>query len=147
MSLQGRSMALDVGDVRIGVAVSDPLGMISSPHSVIQTVSPKKDVEAVRVLAESLEVKRIVVGLPLNKEGKPGPQAEKILAFCERLKGVTEIEIHTQDERFSTAEAQRMLIAADVSRQGRKKVVDKIAAQFILQTFLDRQSRSQSGTS
>jgi len=139
MAMPGRVMGLDVGDVRIGVAVSDPLGIIAQPHSVIRCSSPEQDIDAIRTLAAELGVIRIVVGLPLNREGKPGPQAEKVLAFAERLRAVVSMEIATQDERFSTTAAQRMLIEADVSRKDRKKVVDKIAAQHILQTHLDRQ--------
>jgi putative holliday junction resolvase len=139
MATPGRVMGLDVGDVRIGVAVSDPLGIIAQPHSVIKCSSPEQDIEAVRALAAELGVLRLVVGLPLNREGQPGPQAEKVLAFVERLRAVVNVEIAMQDERFSTAAAQRMLIEADVSRKGRKKVVDKIAAHHILQTHLDRQ--------
>lgn len=139
MAMPGRMMGLDVGEVRIGVAVSDPLGIIAQPHSVIQCSSPEQDIDAIRALAAELGVIRIVVGLPLNREGKPGPQAEKVLAFVERLRAVVDMEIATQDERFSTTAAQRMLIEADVSRKNRKKVVDKIAAQHILQTHLDRQ--------
>jgi putative Holliday junction resolvase len=136
-------MALDLGDVRIGVAVSDPMGIIAQPHSVIPCISPKKDAEAVAKLAELLDIRRLVVGLPLDKEGKQGPQALKVLAFIDVLRPLMKSDIVTQDERFTTAEAQRMLIHADVSRKNRKKVVDKIAAQFILQTYLERQSRIQ----
>ncbi len=131
-------MALDVGDVRIGVAITDPLGIIAQPHSVIQCAGSKRDVEAIKDLIASTGTIRVVVGLPLNQDGKPGPQADKIFAFIETLRAATDVEIVTQDERFTTAFAQRSLIAAGVRREGRKKVVDKIAAQQILQTYLDR---------
>lgn len=140
MSMPGRILALDVGQVRTGVAVSDPLQIIASPHSVIQ----KPSMEAVlleldHILQETQPV-RIVVGLPLNREGQPGPQAQKVLEFVTKLREQTAIEIVTQDERFTTAAAQRMLIAADVRRKKRKQVVDKIAATHILQTYLERQA-------
>ena len=141
--MQGRIVGLDVGSVRIGVAVSDPLGIMALPHSVITRTSIDQDLIAVRDLVTSLEAVRIVAGLPLNQEGKPGPQAEKVIEFLDRLREVVNVEIVTQDERFSTAEAQRMLIGANVSRKGRKKVVDKVAAHYILQTYLDRLKRSQ----
>ena len=141
-----RILGLDVGDVRIGVAVSDPLGIIAQPHMVITCSTPEKDVEAIRAIVVEKEVKRVVVGLPLNQEGKLGPQAEKVMGFIELMRAVMpDMEFVTQDERFSTAMAQRMLISADVSRKGRKKVVDKIAAHNILQTYLDRAKRASQG--
>ena len=103
----GRCMALDVGDVRIGVALSDPLRIIAQPHSVIAAKSPEADVEAIRKLVEETETQCLVVGIPLNQEGKPGPQAEKVLTFVERLRSVIPIEIVMQDERYSTVAAQR----------------------------------------
>lgn len=143
MAELGRCMALDVGDVRIGVALSDPLGIIAQPHSVITAKSPQADAEAVKHLIDETGTKWLVVGVPLNKEGKPGPQAEKVLGFVKLLRQVLGIEIALQDERFTTAEAQRGLIAAGVRRQARKGLVDKIAAQRILQTYLDRRAREQ----
>ena len=143
MTITGRIVGLDVRDVRIGVAVSDPLGIIAQPHSVIRCASPDKDVEAVRQVVADSEAVRLVVGVPLNREGKPGPQAEKVLAFIERLRGVVNVPIVTQDERYSTAAAQRTLIAANVRRAKRKQVVDKIAAHHILQTHLDRQRKAR----
>lgn len=134
-------MALDVGDVRIGVATTDPLRIICSPHSVIQHTTEEQDMAAIAKLVAELEVVRLVVGLPLNQHGEPGPQAEKVLKFIEALKLKTDVDIVTQDERFTTAATNRMLIGADVSRKNRKKVVDKVAAQNILQTYMDRQAR------
>lgn len=137
----GRCMALDVGDVRIGVALSDPLGIIAQPHSVIMAKSPQADADTITKLIADTETKILVVGIPLNQEGKPGPQAQKVLGFVELLKQSLTIEIVLQDERFSTVAAQRELIEAGVRRQARKGIVDKIAAQRILQTFMDRRSR------
>ncbi len=141
--MQGRIVGLDVGSVRIGVAVSDPLGIMALPHSVITRTSLEQDLKAIGDLAASVEAVKIVAGLPLNQEGKPGPQAEKVMEFLDRLREVVNVEVVTQDERFSTAEATRMLIGANVSRKGRKKVVDKVAAHHILQTYLDRAKLSQ----
>ncbi|MBI2434381.1 MAG: Holliday junction resolvase RuvX [Candidatus Hydrogenedentes bacterium] len=141
MNSSGRIMALDVGDVRTGVAVTDPLQMIASPHSVVREKSLAAAVDAVARLTAELEVVLIVAGIPLNREGQRGPQAEKVLRFLELLRAKVEVEIVTQDERFSTAEAERMLIGADVRRGKRKQVVDKIAATHILQTFLERRQR------
>jgi putative Holliday junction resolvase len=136
-------MGLDVGDMRIGVALSDPLGMMALPHSVVQTESPQVDADAIRRIARENEVIRIVAGLPLNQDGEPGPQAEKVLAFLDVLRGVVDVDVVTQDERFSTAAAQRSLISANVKRKNRKKVIDKVAAQHILQVYLDRQANTR----
>ncbi len=144
--MEGRVMALDVGDVRIGVALSDPLGIIAQPYSVIQCESPDADVAAIRKIVDEMGVVQIVAGMPLNQHGERGPQAEKVAAFIDRLAPVAGVPIDTQDERFSTAAAQRMLIEANVSRKGRKKVVDKIAAQHILQVYLERRTRGPVGS-
>ena len=141
MSATGRILALDLGEVRIGVALSDPLGIIALPHSVIAASSLERDAAAVRDLVAETETVRIVVGLPLDLEGKPGPQAHKVLAFVERLRAAVDVEVVTQDERYSTAAAERVLRQAGVKRKKRKKVVDKVAAQHILQTYLDRQTK------
>lgn len=141
MTSLGRVLALDVGDVRIGVASSDPLRIIASPHTVITRTTLDKDLQALCDVIAEREAVRVVVGLPLGIDGTPGPQAGKVLEFIEQLRGVTSVEIVTQDERFSTAGAQRMLIEANVSRKNRKKVIDKIAAQHILQIHLDRAKR------
>ena len=142
-STVGRIMGLDVGEVRIGVALSDPLGIIASPHDVIRCASPQKDLDAIVKVIEDYEVIRVVAGLPLDQHGQPGAQAQKVEAFLDQLRSRTSVEIVTQDERYTTAAAERMLVAADVSRKGRKKVIDKIAAQYILQTYLDRQARTR----
>ncbi len=139
----GRILGLDVGDVRIGVAVSDPLGIIAQPHSVVTRTDLDADLLALRRLVEETEAIRIVAGMPLNQHGKPGPQAEKVQAFLDKLRPVAGVEIVTQDERFSTASAERALIQADVRRKRRKQVIDKVAAQQILQTYLDRLARSR----
>ena len=136
-------MALDVGDVRIGIALSDPLAIIAQPHSVIPAKSPRANAEAIKNLIDETETICLVVGIPLNQEGKPGPQAEKVLAFVEVLKQTLPIEIVLQDERFSTAAAQRELIAAGVRRKARKQLIDMAAAQRILETFLDRRARER----
>lgn len=136
-------MGLDIGDVRIGVAVSDPLRIIAQAHSVITCSSRKRDIEAICAIANETGAVRIVAGLPLNREGRVGPQAQKVLAFIEGLREALEVEVVTQDERFTTAGAERMLIKAKVRRKKRKEVIDKVAAQHILQTYLDRQKRAE----
>jgi len=139
----GRYVGLDVGDVRIGVAVSDPMGIIASPREVIARTSPQRDAEAVNHIVAETEAVAIVAGLPLDREGKPGPQAQKVLAFLDTLRDVVDVDIITQDERYSTAAAERALIQAKVRRKQRKKVIDKVAAHHILQTFLDREANKR----
>ena len=140
MDEMGRILGLDIGEVRIGVALSDPMRIIASPHSLIETRSPQKDAEAIDAVAREVEAVRIVAGIPLNLEGKPGPQATKVLEFLEKLRAVVDIEVVTQDERFSTAASERTLREARVKRKKRKKIIDKVAASHILQTYLDRES-------
>jgi putative Holliday junction resolvase len=139
----GRIVALDVGDVRIGVAASDPLGIIAQPREVITRTQLDADLQAVLRVLKEYEADRLVVGIPLDQNGQPGPQAAKIREFMDQLSPLTPVEIVTEDERFSTAAATRMLIAADVRRKDRKKVVDKVAAHHILQTHLDRIAREK----
>lgn len=138
--MEGRVMGLDVGDVRTGVAMSDPLGMIASPHSVIPAEDLEAQCAAVAKLAAENDVTEIVVGMPLNRNGEIGPQAEKVQHFIEALRGKVSVPVETQDERFSSASAERALLEANLSRKARKKVVDKIAAQQILQVYLDRRA-------
>lgn len=138
-----RTMGLDVGDKTIGVAVSDEMGITSNPITIIQrTDSPKKDANEVIRLADEYGVGRIVVGLPLMLDGTVGIQAQKVEAFVEMLKRRTKIPIVLWDERLTTSEVERMLIEMDQSRAKRKKVIDKLAAAVILQSYLDRQSAS-----
>jgi putative Holliday junction resolvase len=140
---EGRIMGLDVGDVRTGVALSDPMRIIAQAHSVIDASSPPEAADAIRAIVEEQGVVQVVVGLPLNQRGERGPQADKVLAFVDMLREKLSIEVCTIDERFTTAGAERSLIAAGVKRKGRKKVIDKLAAQQILQTYMDRRGRSQ----
>ncbi len=141
MDCTGRIVGLDVGDVRIGVAVSDPLGVIATPRTVIKRTSIAEDVHEIRSIVEETQAVCIVAGMPLNREGKPGPQARKVAAFLEALGKVLDIPIRTQDERYSTASATRSLRETGVKGKRRKQFVDQVAAQQILQTYLDRRHR------
>ncbi|HOF42156.1 MAG TPA: Holliday junction resolvase RuvX [Candidatus Hydrogenedentes bacterium] len=141
MPEEGRIIGLDIGDVRIGIAVSDPLGITAQGREVLSARSPEEDAAAICALAKEVEAIRVVVGLPLDQNGEIGPQAAKVLAFVETLRELLDIDIVTQDERFSTAAAQRALIDANMRRKKRKSVIDMVAAQHILQTYLDRQRR------
>jgi len=128
---------LDVGDVRIGVAVSDPSEIIAQGLESITRIGPKKDIEAINNLVNQHEAGEMVVGLPKMMDGRIGIQAQKVMDFVESLKAEIEIPIVLWDERLTTVSANRVLIEANVSRRKRKKVVDKMAAALILQGYLD----------
>ena len=132
-----RILGLDVGDVRIGVAVSDPMKIIAQGLDPIKRVSPKTDTQTVRHLVAQYEATELVVGLPKTLGGEIGIQAQKVLDFVEFLKTAVEIPIVMWDERMTTVAANRVLIEADMSRKKRKNVVDKVAAVLILQGYLD----------
>ena len=134
----GRTLALDVGSKTIGIAVSDPLGIIAQPVETWARVGRRRDVEHVAELARAREVERIVVGLPIRTDGSEGPEAAEVRRIAEALGGVLEgVELVLQDERFTTAQAERSLIRADVRRRKRKQVIDQVAAILILQSWLD----------
>lgn len=134
--MQRRVLALDVGERRIGVAVSDLLGLTAQGVETIETRGTEKDLARVRELASSYEVVAIVCGLPRNMDGSEGFQAARVRAFADRLADEGYRVIY-QDERLTTASARKVLIEADVSRGKRKGVIDKMAAGLILQSFLD----------
>ncbi len=132
-----RIMGLDVGDKTVGVAVSDLLGLTAQGVETIIRTSNKVAINRIRELVSEKDIKKIVVGLPKNMNGSIGPQGEKVLSFAKKLEGKLDVEIVFQDERLTTVAAEKMLISADVSRKKRKKVIDKVAAVYILQGYLD----------
>ncbi len=140
MDTLGRIMALDVGEVRTGVAVSDPMRIIASPHTVVPMQPAEKAWAQFEALLEELEPVSIVVGIPLDQRGEQGPQARKVLDFVEQLRARTDIDIVLQDERFSTVAAERTLRQAGARGKKRKQVVDKVAATHILRTYMDRKA-------
>lgn len=133
-------MALDVGDVRIGIAVSDPLGMMAHAHSVVNAEPEQDAIRAIADLVRELSIQYVVSGLPLNLKGEEGPQARKVRAFNEKLQTVLEIAVTTQDERFTTALVERAMVQSGMRRKKRKQTIDQLAAQQILQSHLDRRS-------
>ena len=133
-----RIMALDVGDKKIGVALSDALKITSQSLETYQRNGTVKDYEYFAELIKKHEVETLVLGLPKNMNGTEGPQAEKVREFARQLGAYTEVKMAYMDERLTTMEAEKMLIAGDVSRKNRKKVVDKVAANLILQNYLQR---------
>lgn len=135
-----RLMGLDVGDKTIGVAVSDELLWTAQGVEVIRRTVWEKDVERLRQLAGQYEVSEIVVGLPKNMNGTIGPRGEICMEFARSLEQILKIPVHLWDERLTTVSAERTLLEADVSRKKRKQVIDKLAAVFILQGYLDNKS-------
>jgi putative Holliday junction resolvase len=131
-------LALDVGERRIGVAVSDPSESFALPLRVLERTSLREDLTAILALASEHESKTIVVGDPVRLSGERGLAAEKIDRFCTALARAYEGTLERVDERLTTAQATRTLIAADVSRAKRKRIVDQIAAALILDTYLAR---------
>lgn len=138
----GRIIAFDIGDKRIGVAVSDPFNEMALPVETYWRKSLTKDVDYLVSLAKSRYAETIVCGLPLNFDGKECEQTEKTRLFIDELKKKTDINVVTQDERFSTKEARRLLLEADMRRDKRKDVIDKIAASYILEDYLKRSSHN-----
>jgi putative holliday junction resolvase len=132
-----RVLGLDVGEKTIGVALSDPLGFTAQGIKTIQRKGKKTDIEELKQICVQYEVDTIVVGLPKNMNGTIGPQGEKIINFGEFIKENTNLPVKLWDERLTTVAAHRAMIEADLSRAKRKKIVDKMAAIFILQGYLD----------
>lgn len=132
-----RVMGLDIGERRIGVALSDTLQKTAHPHGVIRSSDHEKDASAIRALADEYDVVRIVVGMPVSMSGQMGPQARKTQAFVEMLRGALDVPIDTYDERLSTVSAGRLLAEAGVKPAERRRVRDALAAAVILQTYLD----------
>lgn len=132
-----RIIALDVGDRRIGVAMSDALGLTAQPVTVLTRSAPAADVEAVRQLVETHAAARLVVGLPLSMRGERGPQAQKVLSFVDALRQALAVPIELVDERLTTVEGERALRSAGASAKQRKAAIDRVAAQLILQQYLD----------
>ncbi len=132
-----RVMGLDMGAKRIGVAMSDERGVTATPLKTLKRVGPLKDMEALKRLAEEYSVGSVVVGMPVNMDGSMGPKAKGVEVFIARLASELQVPVRAWDERLSTVAVTRVLIEADVSRAGRKRVVDKLAATYILQGYLD----------
>lgn len=133
-----RTIGLDVGEKRIGVAVSDPLGMTAQAAGVITRKNLELDINEVKRYVEEYKADSIVVGMPLTMSGAKGESAQRVAQFVEALNSALNINVTTYDERLSTKEGEKFLISSDVSRKKRKRVIDTIAAQLILQSYLDR---------
>ena len=133
-----RIMGLDVGEKRVGVALSDPLGITAQPHTVLERQDTKSLLDSIKNIIDEYGVSKIVVGMPYDMKGEKGKSAEKIQEFINILEKETGLETDTADERFSTAFSQKAMLEADASRRKRKKNIDKIAAAVILQGYLEK---------
>ena len=128
---------MDLGSKRIGVAISDPLGIIAQGVMTLKRETDESDFERLRAIASEKEVGEIIVGLPLNMNGSHGPQAEGASLFADALKKKLNLPVKLWDERMSTAQVERVMIEGGASRAKRKKKIDKLAAQVILQSYLN----------
>lgn len=133
----GRIVGLDIGQKRTGVAVSDDTQLIASPRSTITTESKKEWLAQVVKILEEETATSVLVGIPLNHHGERGSDAENIGRFIALLRERVSLPVLEWDERFTTVQAERALLEADVSRGKRKLVIDKVAASLTLQNFLD----------
>lgn len=134
-------MGLDVGSKTVGVAISDPLGFTAQGVEIIKINEEAKEFGFDRLgeLVKEYQVDKFVVGLPKNMNNTEGPRVEASKAYGDKIKEIFNLPVDYQDERLTTVQAERMLVEqADVSRGKRKKVIDKLAAQLILQNYLDR---------
>jgi putative Holliday junction resolvase len=135
-----RVLALDVGSRRIGMAVSDPLGITAQGIETLKRTNKRSDFEQLQSVIERYEVGEVVVGYPLHMSGQAGAQSLKIAEFAEQLRRRFALPVHLWDERLTSAEANRLLRETEMSIRRRGQVVDRMAATLILQSFLDRRA-------
>ena len=132
-----RILALDVGDKRIGVAVSDLLGILASPLIAIERTSDSKAIDAILEIADEQEAGEIVVGLPISLSGGYSDQTKSVAAFVSKLEARSPVPVNTADERYSTVEAERLLSQSKPQRARSRGEIDAAAAAVILQSYLD----------
>ena len=137
-------LGLDIGDIRIGVALSDELGVAAHPLCTLTRKNRKVDLIAISDLVSIHKVERVVIGLPISLDGSIGPQAEKIQRFAKRLAQVIDIPIEFQDERFTTAEAEEVLRALNKDAEEQKELIDEVAAVIILTDYLNQNAETES---
>jgi putative holliday junction resolvase len=140
-----RVLALDVGTRRLGVAVSDPTGSVATPLATLPRRSAEADASAIARLAAEQEAGTVVAGLPVSLSGRQGPAARAVRAYVDRLRELLpDLAFEFADERLSTVEAERALVAGGVGRRARRDVVDQVAASVFLQAWLDARRRPSS---
>jgi len=138
-----RILALDVGEKRIGLAVSDPLGLTAQGLEVLTRQNPEADLARLVQVARHWGVQQIVLGLPRHLDGRLGTLAPQVLELADALQKTLGVEVVTWEERLTTREAERVLLQADLSRRRRRRVVDQLAAVLILQNYLDYRQQQQ----
>ena len=138
-----RVLGLDVGSKRIGIAISDPLGITAQGLETLHRQNKRLDFEKLAKLAHDYEVAEIVVGFPLRMSGEEGIQAERMHAFAEELRKRLQLPVHLWDERLTSAEANRLLREAEMSIKRRGQVVDQMAAVLILQSWMEHRSQAE----
>jgi len=132
-----RIIGLDIGHKRIGVAVSDETGFLATGIEAISVKSIAATIDKLKSIVDKYSAEVIVVGLPLNMNGSVGPSAEKVLALCKKMEKGLAVAVLTFDERLTTKQGEVLLLQADMSRKKRKQKIDKVAAQIMLQSYLD----------
>jgi putative holliday junction resolvase len=132
-------MGLDIGEKTIGIAVTDPLHIMAQPVTTIRRTSLEKDFASIAEKIKEYDIGEIVIGLPLNMDGSSGEKVKVVLLFKDRLSAAVSVPVVTWDERLSTVAMQKTMIEADVSRNKRRQAIDKLAAVFILQGYMDFQ--------
>jgi len=140
-----RALGLDIGSKTIGIALTDEANIAAHPHSVLARSGGSDDVSAILTLIAKNTVTTVVVGIPFELSGRVGHRARRVLQLAHALKARLPpgVAYHEQDERFTTAEAERALIGADMSRDKRKEVIDQHAAALILRAWLEKTARAQ----
>jgi putative Holliday junction resolvase len=136
-----RVMGLDIGTKRVGVALSDPLGWTAQGYGVMPRSSIEQETAYLENICKDYGVERLIVGLPLNMDGSRGVKAEEAETYARRMASRLCLPYTLVDERLTTVSAEQVLLQADISRRRRREVVDKVAAAYILQTYLDQQAR------
>ncbi|HBB28048.1 MAG TPA: Holliday junction resolvase RuvX [Clostridiales bacterium] len=137
-----RLIGLDVGDRTIGIAVSDLLMITAQGVTTIKRTNLKADIQELKKIIDEYNVTKIIVGMPKMMDGTVGIQGEKVIEFTEKMKAKIDLPVDFQDERLTTALSEKILISADVKRNKRKEVIDKLAAVQILTTYMERMKRS-----
>ena len=139
--MQERLMGLDYGDARTGVAVSDLLGITAQGVESISHTSDKQLLERIRILIDEYQVKKIVIGLPLNMNATSGQRVEKTKRFIEKLKNEFSIDVATIDERLTTVASHKVMTELGIDKKKKKNIVDMMSAVLILQMYLDKNQK------
>lgn len=137
-----RILGIDVGDKRIGIAVTDPLQITAQGVMTLKRKTREDDLEAFRELIKKYELKKIVAGLPMNMDGSESAQTRKTINFCQFIKKQLKVKIVYIDERLTSSWSEKILIEGNVSRKNRKEYIDTLAAQMILQSYMDREDKT-----